>query len=1636
MLDAATCDNECSYELPAPGPLDDDEAPNVADTAQQTESPQPAHEPIIEELLARIASEVEAELRDAIASFAKALLRRFGDDDLAELGVEHLFGLVRSSFGFMQERGLHASAVRVFTPTVGNDGYASGGSVLETNTDDSPFLVDSVNEELTARQLTVRRLLHPVVGTVRTEDGSIERVMSGRDAAHRESLMHFEIDRRLDEEQRADLEATVSRILHDVRLTIRDFEPMQERVKHMIEMARAAAVRYSPQEVGETVDFLAWLLQLNFVLLGYREYELTETDGHRAIHAVAGSGLGILSDTSTSTFAEPTLLEELDPDVRRRIEEGDLLVITKTTAYSTVHRRARMDYIGVRRIAADGEIVGEARLIGLFTSKAYMEPAAKTPLLHHKLDQILAAEDLIPGSHDYKQVVELFESFPKDELFQAGPQELRRLVVGLLALEKHGGIRVLVRKDLYGGQVSVVVALPRERFSASLRKRLQQMFLERFHGATIDYHLSLGETESAKIFFTVHVGPGQQIPEVRYEDLEDEVERLSRTWDDDLLDALVDAAGAERGRALAEKYAWRFPDYYKSSEIPDWSLVVQDVLRLEDLERASDGFVVGVGNESVGERLTRVRLYKTGGKVDLSAFMPLLESLGLRVVEEIPVAMLGDGRVYIHDFGVLDARGAVLNLEGQADLVTDALGAMWRGEAEVDSLNRLVIFASLTWREVQILRAYRRYRVRVSSRFTEEYRNDALAENPHIAARLIRLFEAKFDPAPGATSADPEDLRAQIVSDLINVRSLDQDQIIRSLLGTIEATVRTNAFLPERPCVSFKLRSAGVPEMPKPQPLFEIYVYSPQTEAIHLRAGLVSRGGIRWSDRKEDYRTEILGLMKAQKVKNAVIVPDGSKGGFILKRQLATPEELHEEVVAQYVAFMEGMLDITDNLVHGEVVHPEGVRVLDGDDPYLVVAADKGTATFSDVANGISMRYGFWLGDAFASGGSAGFDHKKLAITARGAWESVKRHFRELAIDVTRDTFTAVGIGDMSGDVFGNGMLYTERILLVAAFDHRDVFVDPSPDPVASFAERKRLFEVPGSSWNDYDRAVLSEGGDVFSRAEKSVTPSVGVRAALGIPDEVPAAMTPNDLIRWILTAPVDLLWNGGIGTYVKASAESHADAGDRANDPVRIDGNEVRARVVGEGGNLGFTQRGRIEYARAGGHINCDFIDNSAGVDTSDHEVNWKILLGLAIQRGELSLEDRNRILGECADDVVRLVLYDNYLQAQILSQEEEVSSARLESYEDLMRHLEAEGELERDVEFLPTTDEMAERRTSGQGMTRPELSLLLAYSKRSLYHELLQSDLPDSDYLASDLMRYFPMKIVERFGHLLPEHPLRREILATIAANDVVNSQGISFVSRLVTETGARAADVVRAFRIARDVTGAVERWDGIEALDGAIDPGVQNELMKGVDWLVETTSRWYLVQAAGQRLSEAVGQARDSFAELSSVIDEIGPDAWREEHEHEARRLIAEGVPEDVARRHAFQGELVHGPDIIAVSHATGRSPHEVARGFFLLGEQLHLDWLEHQLDGLQAGSRWQRWAKQSLEDDLFAVRRQLCERVLESAGGAPIDEAVQAFMASREESFARLERFVNGLAMDGVNDLSQLTVAVRQVRSLLP
>ncbi len=1587
----------------------------------------PPPSPLVRELLARVDRKAPAARAGTIGEFARAYVRRLPPDVEAEVTAEELFGQVVGAFELADGRGTEPFAVRAFNPTLADDGYQTVGTVVETNCEDTPFLVESVSNALTARELEVRLRIHPVIGTERDADGRIARVLNVRDALVRESVMHFEIGRHLEQAELAELEREIRSVLTDVGRATRDFEAMRERTREMIEVTAAAGASYPRDEIDDTASFLAWLLDENFVFLGYREYALAGDE----FAVVPGRGLGILGADRGSRFEQAVPLERVDPRLRDRLTGGSLLVVSKTNRFATVHRHARMEDVTVKRVDRDGTIVGAMRLLGLFTSNAYMAAASEIPILRRKLRQIVEAEDMFEGSHDYRTTVELFESFPKDELFAADVDDLRRTIVALLHFQERGGIQLFTRFDLPDRRVAVLVALPRDHFSAELRHELQDLFLARFNGASIDYHLTLGESDPAQIHFTIRVAG--DIPEVSFSELEQEVIALARTWDDRLRERLVAQHGEERGHALGEKWSRRFPAYYKSAT--DIYLAVLDVEEFERLEQGDEPFVIGLQNErDKDQNLTRIGIYKTGGKVLLSDVVPVLEALGLTVIEEVPTRLAnGDSETYLHDFGVLGERGEPLDLAGCGDRLAAAIAAIWRGEAESDSLNRLIVSAGLTWRQVAVLRAYRTYRLRVGAAFGVEYKNEAFARNPHIARKLIELFELRFDPARERDPKAEAELRAAILADLDGVKSLDEDRILRAQLGLVEATVRTNAFRAGRSCLSFKLDSARVPDMPKPCPLCEIFVYSTQMEGIHLRGGRIARGGIRWSDRKEDYRTEILGLMKAQMVKNALIVPAGAKGGFVLKHPPAERAELRAAVVDQYSALIRGLLDVTDNLVGGEVVRPPEVRALDGDDPYLVVAADKGTATFSDTANAIAAEYGYWLGDAFASGGSSGYDHKALGITARGAWESVRRHFRELGHDIETEPFTVIGIGDMSGDVFGNGLLRSERIRLIAAFDHRHVFIDPDPDPGASFAERGRLYELPGSSWDDYDRSLLSAGGGVWSRGEKAIELTPPARAALRL-EGPERPLTPAEVISAILKAPADLFWNGGIGTFVKASGESNADVGDRTNDAIRADASELRVRVVAEGGNLGFTQKARIEYALAGGRINTDAIDNSAGVDCSDHEVNLKILLGLAVEAGDLTGKQRDELLREAEADVASHVLYDNYLQAQILSQESAVSAERIEAYEDLMGHLEVERLLDRTLESLPTGEELDERGRSGQGMARPELCILLAYAKRSLKDAVLASPLPDDPYLERELRRYFPGAVAERFPDLIARHPLRRELAATLVANEIVNDLGITWASRLALETGAEAAEVARAFFLARDVTGAVERWADVEALDGQIDPVLQNELMVGVDTLVEDVARWYLLNAPSVPLGETIAAASPKLAELAESIAEAGSESWRDAREVFARELAARGVPERLARRHAFQAELAHGPDIIAVATGTGRPLAEVADAFFLAGERLYLDWLEGRVAALPDASRWERWAAQALTDDLMALRRDAAARALETAAG-PIGAAFEAMLAARAEAHERLGRLVDALGARDEVSLAALTVALRQLRGLV-
>jgi glutamate dehydrogenase len=1567
----------------------------------------------------RVASLIDVRVDSAqapmVKAFAGAYLHRIDTDEDAEQLFHEMLGL----FALTATRNGRPAAVRAFNPAADEHGYETGGSVVETNTDDLPYLVDSVAAEVKARGLQIQFVRHPIIGTERDHQGRLLRVVGARDSTRRESVMHFELDRRLDDSQLQEVTTAIEGVLDDVRRVVADFPAMTQRVGAMVEYARRGAGRYAFEDVNEAIAFLRWLLEGTFTFLGYREYEAK--DGMLSV--VPGSGLGLLSDTGTSYLKEPQPIESLSPAVRERVLEGELLIITKTNRLSPVHRRARMDYIGVRWEEQDGRIM-EARLLGLFTAIAYAAPAAETPLLNHRLRRILDAEDLIEGSHDHRTAVAIYSSFPKDDLFSATAEDLRNAVVALLNL-KPDQVRLLGRRSADGRSALLVVALPTERYTAALAEKLERMLCEAYGADTVEAHVVLGEQFShARVHFTVHAPDG--LHDVDFAELERRVYSLTRTWDDAIAAALNAAHGRHRAKALAAKWGPRFPEFYKVATEP--YLAAHDIENLERLDGMEEDFLVGLQNaEGKSGPRTRLSLYKRGGKVALSDFLPILEHVGLRVHDERPTRLEGgDGATFIQNFGVHGPDGEPLDLAEAGERVADLIAAVRRGEAESDWLNRLVVNAGLTWQQVSVLRAYRTYRQRVGSRFGAKYEADAFSQHPLTTGLLVRYFELRFDPSRERDEAAEEALRAEIVSEFDLIESLDEDRIMRDQLALVEATLRTNAFRPGHGALSIKLRSAEVPGMPQPAPFVEIYVHHTHLEGIHLRGGLIARGGLRWSDRL-DFRTEVWGLMRAQMTKNAVIVPAGAKGGFIVKRRPEDPGELRAAVEDRYRTFIRALLDLADNIVDGDVVHPPGMRVLDGDDPYFVVAADKGTATFSDIANGIAEdEYGFWLGDAFASGGSAGYDHKGLGITARGAWESVKRLFRELGTDPSRDEFTAVGIGDMSGDVFGNGMLLSDKMKLVAAYDHRHVFVDPDPDPAASWAERKRLFELPRSSWSDYESSLISEGGGVYPRTAKSILLSPQACAALGVEA---APMTPDEVIRAILCAPVDLLWNGGIGTVVKATEESDAEARDRSSDAIRVDAGDLRCRVVGEGGNLGFTQRARIEFAAAGGRITGDFIDNAGGVDCSDHEVNLKILLGIAEARGELDRPARNALLQAVADDVVAHVLSNNYRQARILSREVGASATRIYAYEDLMETLEGEGVMTRAAESLPNEQHLSQRRRAATGMHRPELSVLLANAKRSLTDSLLESELIADPWLERDLRGYFPSAVLERFGHLLGEHRLRRELVATLVANELVDLVGPSFVSRLSSELGASPPEIVRAYRIARDVTGAIGRFAAIDALGAGVDPDAQAELAAGAERLVETITRWYLAHGEAGSLEPLITDAHDGFERLEDALEGAPP----EEAVEIVERLTALGVPESTASAHALIRWLMYAPDVIRVAERASREVEEANDAFQMMNTRVRFRWLLDELDALPANQRVHRWAVNALRDDARQARAHLVSLALAESAEAPPQQAVDTFLECREARCEHLAGVVRSLSADG-SDLAGLMVAVRELRAL--
>jgi glutamate dehydrogenase len=1529
----------------------------------------------------------------------------------------------------------------VFNPAPKDELWVNARTMVQIVTDDMPFLVDSVTGELVAEGIDVHLIVHPQFMVRRDVLGHLEGVLevdpqdatgpAGSVGDVHESWMTLTIDRETDEQRQGEIAARIRAVLSDVREAVEDWPKMRSRCLVIAaETEGSPPPGVAPAEVARTVAFLRWMADNHYTFLGYREYRLAETEAEgegsgEAIVPVTGTGLGLLRSDPVLGEAHPPLTEE----AQLKAHEPTLLIVTKANSRSTVHRRAFLDYVGVKAYDARGRVVGERRFLGLYAATAYTDSVTRLPLIAEKVKAIIKLSGVAPGSHTAKDLLGVLETFPRDELFQASVEQLYEVAIAVTRLQERRYTRLFLREDDYGRFVSAIVYIPRDRYNTAVRLRMAEILKDAFEGVSIEFSARVSESALSRIHYVIRMPKGERVralaPEER-DALEQHLVEVSRTWSDRLADAVFDKLGEAESDRLMARFGRGFSTAYE--ETFTTSQGVADLAHLDRLGEERPTSVALYRPVDAPATMRRFKLFRTD-PLSLTDILPIFAHMGVEVIDEQPYEVdRSDGtRLHVYDFGLRVTDAAIwdaMSHERLRELFEGAVAAVWDGLAESDGFNKLVLAAQLSWRQVVILRMVSRYLRQTQSTFSQEYLEDGLVSNPHIAADLVALFETRFDPdryagrPDGARSQAEEEIAARVLAALDEVASLDHDRIIRAFLGVVRAGLRTNYFQEApspaardeamRQYVSLKLDPSQVPDLPAPRPKFEIWVYSPRVEGVHLRFGPVARGGLRWSDRREDFRTEILGLVKAQMVKNAVIVPTGSKGGFFPK-QLPDPaldrDAWLTEGKAAYRMFISGLLDVTDNRVKGEIIPPGRTVRHDADDPYLVVAADKGTATFSDIANGVAQAYGFWLDDAFASGGSAGYDHKAMGITAKGAWESVKRHFREMGVDTQSEDFTVVGIGDMSGDVFGNGMLLSPHIKLVAAFDHRHVFIDPDPDPAASFAERERMFALPRSSWDDYDKGLISAGGGVFRRSLKSVAVTPQMREALGLPDGR-AAMTPAELIHAILLAPVDLLWNGGIGTYVKASTEEHLAVGDRANDAIRVDGDELRVKVVGEGGNLGLSQLGRIEAARHGVRVNTDAVDNSAGVDTSDHEVNIKILLGDVIRRGEMSLEERNELLVSMTDEIAEQVLRDNFEQNVLIGNARAQQASMAPVHIRLMRWLEERGELDRSIEFLPSDAELDVRHHEGRGLTSPELCVLLAYAKLAVKKDLLASDLPDDPFLVATLASYFPTPLREGYAEELAEHPLRREIVANSVANAMINRGGITFVYRAMEETGGTAVQTRLHFEFRR---------------------------------LLDRAVRWFL---ASRATAVDIRAEIDRFAEIVAELGPSVPDLLRgdERRRLEARAADYEGcgVPPEMATRAASLLDQYSLLDIVDIAADTSNEPTAIAPLYYFVSESFGIDTMLTKVTKLPREDRWDALARGALRDDLYAVLESMTRAVLDASGGVADVEPAQAFevwAGANVDVIQRARTSLGGILRLETPTIAALSVALRTLRSVI-
>ncbi|MEP4146253.1 MAG: NAD-glutamate dehydrogenase [Halioglobus sp.] len=1598
---------------------------------------------LMKDLKKRIDSHAEEADRESLNNLGDNFYRRFAAEDLRGRSVEDLYGCLCYLLRFMRASNGLESRVTFFNPELQTHGWESSNTVLAIHCRGIPFVTASVRGEINRRNMPIHIIASSNLAVRRGENGSLDRIVGHSNGDHEDSsseaVIYFELARHSQPQELDELRQTLLDILDEVGDVVDDFPAMNEQLGQVIEsVQQSACVEEDLRE--EAAAFLVWLREQHMTMLGYEYLEVDHSGRSPVVTVSRKDGLGLLRDRETRGVAdlEADLATMSKEELHRR-----QLSFSKSRQRSRVHRLTYPDYVEARVFSEDGELIGQHRFIGLYTSSVYTMHPKYIPILRRKVRAVMEMSNMDWAEHETRELARVLELYPRDELFQSSIADLSGTVNAINRIQERRQTRLFVRRDIHGKFVSCIVYVPRDRYTTELREQIEGILSEAFQAEESEFTTQFSESILVRVHFVLRVNPAVQL---NYEDteLEDQIVQATLAWKDRLGNRLVEEFGEEHGNEWVDEFGAGFPPGYRDDFDPRMAVAdIKKILRLVQGERLAMSLYHPLDD---GEHLLRLRLYHQGDSLPLSDVLPILENLGLRVVRERPYGIRSrSGKTYwVQEFSMHYSLSNDFDLEQIKEEFEDAFARIWFGEAESDSFNRLLIGTRLSWREIALLRAYARYLQQLNFPYSVEYIAETTADHLHITALIVELFLTRFSPVFDGDEAwrgERElDVEQRILSSLEDVQNLGQDRIIRQFVKLIKATLRTNFFQQAeggglKPYLSFKLKPSAIPGIPQPVPMFEVYVYSPRVEGVHLRGGKVARGGLRWSDRQEDFRTEVLGLVKAQQVKNAVIVPVGAKGGFVARQLTAemSRDEVQKEGIECYKLFIRGLLDITDNRGDIAVVRPAHVVAKDDDDPYLVVAADKGTATFSDIANGLSAEYNFWLGDAFASGGSAGYDHKKMGITAKGAWVSVQRHFREMGVDIQSTDFSVVGVGDMGGDVFGNGMLLSKHIQLLAAFNHLHIFVDPSPDAEASYIERQRLFELPRSSWGDYSKELISEGGGIFDRNAKSIVVSPQMQDRFDIEA---AQLTPTELIAHLLKARVDLLWNGGIGTYVKAASETHFDVGDKANDSLRVDGRDLRCKVVGEGGNLGMTQLARVEYSLSGGRANTDFIDNAGGVDCSDHEVNIKILLNAVVARGDLTEKQRNLLLETMTDSISSLVLKNNYDQVQAISLVELQAEERFGEYRRFIENMEEAGRIDRALEFLPSDEELLERRTQGQPLTRPELSVLISYSKAILKEQLIDSDLGKDPYLAKAVNTAFPDRLIEQYSDEILGHRLHREIMATQVANDIVNRMGLNFVLRQVKATGASAADVARAYTTVMEVFGLRELWEWIELLDHRVSSAVQMDMMLTLMRLVKRATRWLL---RNRRHELAPTPLVDEFSAGLEQLRESFPSMLRgssaEVYESAYERYLEAGVGEELASRIAGTQLAYTGLGVIQAAKESNASLLDVANLYFFMGERLELDWFSSQILASKVENEWQALARDTYMEDLEWQQRTLAVGALRHLDeDANLLACMQRWEREQDVLLTRWQAMLAELHATDAPDIAMFAVANRELLDL--